>query len=301
MHIGEVDPSDLVTLLTVARTGRFTVAADLLEISHTTVSRRIAALERALGGRVLIRDAGGWSLTDLGRTAVGAAEEIEATLAHLRTDADDALRGTVRIAATEGFSARVVIPVAAELERRNPQLSVDLMVVTRAVPSAYSGIDIEIVVERPTSHDVEASVLGTYRLGLYGSSSYLAESGTPAGRDDLIGRPLIYFIGSMLTIDALDVAKSGLPPMTDRFRSTSVQVQVDATRAGIGIGLLPCFLADEHDDLTRVLADEVDVEMSYWMAIRPEAARRREVAAVADALRDRIRAIGPELSGYQVR
>ncbi|EGD56910.1 LysR family transcriptional regulator [Gordonia neofelifaecis] len=297
MHIGEVDASDLVALLMVARTGRYTAAADLLDVSHTTVSRRIAALERSLGGRLLARDATGWSLTDLGRTAVAAAEEIESTLARLRSDADDALRGSVRIAATEGFSARVVVPVVARLTRENPLLSVDLMVVTRSVPSAYSGIDIEIVVERPTSHDVEASVLGSYRLGLYGSTGYLAAAGVPVRREELIGRPLIYFVGSMLTVDALDVAKLDLPAMTDRFRSTSVHVQVEATRAGIGLGLLPCFLADEHDDLTRVLAAEVNAEMSYWMAMRPDAARRREVAALANALRTRVDEIGPALVG----
>lgn len=59
---------DLLVLLAVGRTGRYTTAADELGINHTTISRRIAALEEALGGRVLTRGAGGWELTDLGAT-----------------------------------------------------------------------------------------------------------------------------------------------------------------------------------------------------------------------------------------
>ncbi|BDH55723.1 hypothetical protein MTP03_06620 [Tsukamurella sp. PLM1] len=135
------DPSadGLLTLLAVARTGRYTAAADLLGINHTTASRRVAALEHALGGALLARAAGGWELTDLGRTAVRAAERIEATLQDLHADTDDDLHGTVRIAATDGFSARVVAPAVARLGRTHPRLSVDLLTVTRRAPSTRSG------------------------------------------------------------------------------------------------------------------------------------------------------------------
>ena len=61
---------DLLVLLAVSRTGRYSSAADDLGINHTTISRRIAALEDTLGGRVLTRAAGGWELTQLGRGAL---------------------------------------------------------------------------------------------------------------------------------------------------------------------------------------------------------------------------------------
>jgi DNA-binding transcriptional LysR family regulator len=61
------NPDDLLVLLAVSRSAKFTTAAQALGLNHTTVSRRIAALEKALGGRVLARAAGGWELTELGR------------------------------------------------------------------------------------------------------------------------------------------------------------------------------------------------------------------------------------------
>src|SRR3981189_308542 len=67
---------DLLVLLAVGRSGRFVSAAEELGINHTTISRRIAALEQALGGRVLARATGGWELTDLGREALEAAEAV---------------------------------------------------------------------------------------------------------------------------------------------------------------------------------------------------------------------------------
>ncbi|WP_407806678.1 LysR family transcriptional regulator, partial [Staphylococcus aureus] len=68
-----LSPDDLLVLLAVGRTGRFNTAADDLGLNHTTISRRIASLEKNLGGRVLARSSGGWELTDLGRQALSAA------------------------------------------------------------------------------------------------------------------------------------------------------------------------------------------------------------------------------------
>ena len=73
-------PDDLLILLTVARLGRFNAVAETLGTTHTTISRRILALDRQLGGRTLERSPNGWELTQLGAAAVEAAESIEATL-----------------------------------------------------------------------------------------------------------------------------------------------------------------------------------------------------------------------------
>ncbi|BDH55722.1 hypothetical protein MTP03_06610 [Tsukamurella sp. PLM1] len=92
----------------------------------------------------------------------------------------------------------------------------------------------------------------------------------------------------MLTVDDLDQARLLVPEMTDRLSSTNVLVHVEATAAGAGLGLLPCFLADTHPDLVRVLPDDVSAQLEYWMVVRPEAAGRRETAAVAAALREQV-------------
>ena len=73
--------------------------------------------------------------------------------------------------------------------------------------------------------------------------------------------------------------------MRESVTSTNVFVHVEATRASAGLGLLPCFMADRHDDLIRVLPDEVAVRLTYWLVTRAETLRRPEVAAVVDAIR----------------
>ncbi|MFI6871649.1 LysR family transcriptional regulator [Nocardia sp. NPDC050406] len=290
---------DLLVLLAVGRTGRYVSAAEELGINHTTISRRIAALERALGGRVLTRGAGGWELTELGREALTAAESIESAVRSLAADArgERVLEGVVRMSATDGFSAYLAAPAVAEVQRRHPKVSVEIVTATRRASLQRSSLDIEVVVGKPQVRRAEAIALGDYYLGLYGSRAYLAEHGAPASIEALARHPLVYFIDSMLQVDDLDLASSFAPAMRESISSTNVFVHVEATRAAAGIGLLPCFMADRHADLVRVLPERVGVLLTYWLVTRAETLRRPEVAAVVDALRARVRAEHDMLMG----
>ena len=281
---------DLLVLLAVGRSGRYSTAAEELGLNHTTISRRIAALEQAIGGRVLARVAGGWELTDLGRDALSAAEAVESAVRSLTLDpgGERTLEGLVRISATDGFSAYIAAPAAARVQRQHPNVAVEIVAATRRATQQRSGLDIEVVVGEPQVHRAEAIRLGDYRLGLYGSADYLVEHGTPASRTELAGHPLVYFIDSMLQVDDLDLARSFAPTMRESVTSTNVFVHVEATRASAGLGLLPCFMADRHDDLVRVLPGAVAIQLTYWLVTRPETLRRPEVSAVVAAIRARM-------------
>ncbi|MGA9873399.1 MAG: LysR family transcriptional regulator [Rhodococcus sp. (in: high G+C Gram-positive bacteria)] len=275
---------DLLILLAVGRTGRYNTAAVDLGVNHTTISRRIAALESSLGGRLLAKSGSGWELTARGRDALAAAENIEAAVRSL-IGVDDEAEGVVRISATDGFSAYVVAPAAAQVRRRHPGISVEIVATTRRASQQRSGMDVEIVVGEPQVHRAEAIKLSDYHLGLYASAGYLDEHGTPATVDDLRAHPLVYFIDSMLQVDDLDIAPGFAPSMRESVRSTNVFVHVEATRAAAGVGLLPCFMADRHDDLVRILPEQVTVRLDYWLVSRAETLRRPEVARVVDAIR----------------
>ena len=281
---------DLLVLLAVGRSGHYVTAADVLGINHTTIARRIAALEESMGGRLLTRTGGGWELTDLGRDALVAAESVEAAMRSLATD-DRGMRtleGVVRISATDGFSAYIAAPAAADVQRRHPKVAVEIVTATRRASQQRSGLDIEVVVGEPQVHRAEAIRLGDYRLGLYGSVDYLAGHGAPVDRSDLQRHPLVYFIDSMLSVDDLDLARSVAPTMRESVTSTNVFVHVEATRAAAGLGLLPCFMADRHRDLVRLLEDDIAVQLTYWLVTRPETLRRPEVAAVVEAIKARM-------------
>jgi DNA-binding transcriptional LysR family regulator len=85
--------------------------------------------------------------------------------------------------------------------------------------------------------------------------------------------------------------------MRDSLTSTNVFVHVEATRAGAGIGFLPCFMADLHSDLVRLLPGDFNEKLSYWMVLRTDSLRQPAVAAVAQALRSQTAAFEGSLSG----
>lgn len=293
------NPDDLLVLLAVSRSAKFTTAAQALGLNHTTVSRRIAALEKALGGRVLSRSAGGWELTDLGAEAVLVAEQVESALRALEQTGrtPDPITGVVRMTATDGFSAYIAAPAVARLRGAHPGLSVEIITVTRRALQQRSGLDIEVVVGEPQVHRAEAFKLGEYVLGMYASRSYLAENGTPGTVEELTEHPLVYFVDSMLQVDDLDAPRRLVPAMRDGVSSTNVFVHVEATRAGAGIGFLPCFMGDLHEDLVRLLPGSFSERLPYWMVLRRDSMRRPAVAAVVRALRDQTAAHREALLG----
>ena len=298
----DTTPNDLLVLLAVSRTAKFTTAAHNLGLTHSTVSRRIAALEKSLGGRVLARSDDGWELTDLGERAVAVAEQMETAVAELESPGQgpETVSGVVRMTATDGFSAYVASPAVAKLRRRHPGLSVEIVTVTRQALQQRSGLDIEVVVGEPRVHRAEAIELGDYELGLYASRDYLAANGTPASVEEVSDHRLVYFVDSMLQVDDLDAPRRLFPEMKDALTSTNVFVHVEATRAGAGIGFLPCFMADGHPDLVRLFPDSVAERLPYWMVLRPDSMRRPAIAAVVQGLKDEMLAHQAALEGRKL-
>ncbi|WP_307815636.1 LysR family transcriptional regulator [Myceligenerans indicum] len=280
-------PEHLLVLLEVARSGRYTTAAQALGLTHTTVARNIAGLNRALGGRVLVRGADGWELTALGERAARAAEGVAEAMTALADgdSAADRVTGVVRMTTTDGFAAYLASPAVAALRDDHPDLSVEIVTVTRRAAQHRSGVDIEVVVGTPQVNRGRAVQVAEYELGLYGSRDYLARHGTPSSVSDASGHHLVYFVDSMLQVDDLDVPRRLLPGIRDALTSTNVFVHVEATRAGAGLGFLPCFMADRHPDLVRLLPEDVRDRLPYYAVVHPESWRRPAVTAVLEALR----------------
>lgn len=285
-----IAPDDLLTLLAVARLGKYTAAAHSLGVNHTTVSRRIASLEKAVADRVLTQAPEGWELTARGRQLLPAAEAVETALASVAGPAPEEggagrrLSGTVRIAAPEGFVRTFAMPALSRLQRNHPGLQVELQTATQRARRYRSGMDIEIVVGRPDTRHSTAHYLRSYSLGLFAAPSYLARHGEPETEEALADRRLIYYPKHSLEVDGLLNAAESLPETAGYFRSNSVNAQLQATQMGVGIGLLPVYAAQGDDSLVRVLP-EFDKVMEYWASVRPEALRSPVVEHVLAALR----------------
>ena len=279
-------PDDLLILLTVARLGRFTAVADALETTHTTVSRRILALNKQMGGRTLERTPQGWELTELGRAAVAAAERIEGSLSALTAgiqDGMDMVSGVVRVSTSDGFGALIATPALARLQQQHPQLRVELLSATRRLSQNRSGVDIEVVAGSVEAGRAETVLLTDYSLRLYAGTGYAAGRDMPATVEGLAGHRFVSYVESTLQVAELALQRPSLATEPAQFQSTSVFAQIEAVRANAGIGMLPAFMVAGQEGFVPVLPGEVEQMVQFWAAARPESMRSPAVRAVLAA------------------
>jgi len=284
-------PDDLLILLTVARLGRFNAVAEALGTTHTTISRRILALDKQLGGRTLERTPQGWELTELGSQAVAAAEAIEGTLGALSgriARRDDVLAGLVRISTPDGFGAEFVTPALVRLQREHPQLNVEVLSATRKVSQNRSGVDLEVVVGNLEVSSAQTIFLANYFLRLYASPQYVREHGTPETLDDVRRHGFVSYVESALQVAELGHRSTQLPMPRSSFQATSIFAQLEAVRRAAGIGLLPNFLVVGKEGFVPVLPADFQRQLPIWAAARAESLRSAPVQAVLAALRAEI-------------
>jgi DNA-binding transcriptional LysR family regulator len=287
VDIRQVRADDFRYLIAIARSGTRRSAALDLGVDHTTVSRRIHALEKTLDVRLIERGAVGWELTDIGRSVAERARAIEESLQEAVDAAvgnpGGSLRGRVRVTAPDGFGTLVVTPALARLRMQHPHLSVELLTATRQMNLQQSGFDVAIAVGTPVNSRLVSELLCPYSMGIYATADYLREHGAPQSIQEVRNHPIIFFVDSLLQVGDLDLERH-LPGATAQFMSTNIFAHVEATRAGGGIGLLPGFMACRHPELIRLLPREVDVHLTFSLAARRESLTNPTVQAVRDAV-----------------
>lgn len=294
----DVSADDLRYLLTVARAGRMVTAAALLGVEHTTVRRRIDRLETALGVRLLDRSADGWSLTAIGREVVHRASAVEdavaAVVAAAEGDQGDRVRGTVRLLAPEAFGVLFAAPALARLRVEHPDLEVELVTATRPVTTRGAGFDLAVSVGRVRNPRMSSEVLAPYILGLYAAPSYLESHPPIRSLDDLAAHRLVFYVDALVTVPELDL-RALLGDVHVGFGCTSPFAQLEATRAGAGVGLLHAFMADRDAGLVRVLPADVDLRLEFSLSSRLDSPVLDAIDLVRDALRAEVARRGEEL------
>jgi DNA-binding transcriptional LysR family regulator len=274
---------DVRIFLAVARAGQILGAARRLELNHATVSRRIAALERALGAKLFRRLTTGSELTEEGERFLNVAERIEADMIAARAEIageSDEIAGVVRIGAPDGFGVAFLAPRLGALTERHPGLSIQLVPVPRSFSLSRREADIAITVERPTEGRLVAGKLVDYTLSLYASRDYAERYGLPRSVADLKQHRLIGYVPDLLISLSLDYGPEIMPDWQASFAVSSALGQVEAVRSGAGIGILHTFIARAHEDLVLV-AIAPPIRRGYWLVYHETVRPLRRVQAVS--------------------
>jgi DNA-binding transcriptional LysR family regulator len=291
------DWNDLKYFLAMARTGRLTAAARKLGVNHSTVERRITALEKALSAKLFERPPTGFALTAKGQELVPFAEEIESrwlVAASEISGADVRLSGSVRIGAPDGLGTYFLASRLAELSARFADLELELVAMPQVLNPSKREADIAVGFMRPAQGHLTSRKLTDYSLSIYASDRFIAEHGEPETIADLNRQIFIGYIKDLVFVRELDYLEEVSPGLTPRLSSTNIVAQLMMVLKGHGAAVLPDFMARQYPEL-RLLLPSVKLTRSYYISYSNSLAHLLRIRTVIDAMLDWVKASRGEL------
>ncbi len=267
------------TLAAVARLGSISAAAKAAGISVSTAARRLDGLEARLHLRLVDRRSNGARLTPDGARLAALAEPLADQLGEIARAAEVLRHGTgpalVRVSAGESIIADILAPALPLLWEQAQGVSVQLQSQGAIGSLAARDADVAVRMVRPTGDALLIRQLPPQLIGLYASPAWLA------GRDpadiDLKTSAILAYDDSFGPLPELAwLADLGLTGAI-RLRSGSTRALLTATRAGAGIGLVPCRFAD---GLVAIPAPTPPPVRTPWLTVHRDLRRLWHVAAV---------------------
>ena len=282
-----LDWEQLHSFLRTVETGSLSAAARKLGSSQPTVGRHIEALEKSLQVRLFDRTPRGLRLTDAGQgLAEHAAQMGEAAdnLARMAAGRVETITGPVRITASEVVANHILPSLLTGFAERHPEITFDI-VASDDSPSLLSReVDIALRMYRPVQLDLQIRKIAEIPLGAFAHKSYIAAHGYPRRLEDCFHHRLIGDDSYTLIIQA--AREMGLQLSRDDFslRSDSFLVQLNAIRAGLGIGFCQVHLGESDPGLVRLLPDLKIQPLPVWLAAHRDLKTSQRIRLIYDYL-----------------
>jgi DNA-binding transcriptional LysR family regulator len=294
---GGLDWGNLRFFLEMARTGSLARAALRLGVDRNTVARRVTALEGELGLALFERGPQGWSRTAAGEELAELASRVEEDVLAVARSADARDRspaGTVRLTTAVHISAHLLGPAVPRLRERHPGLVLEIAADQRTFDLTRREADLALRMGRPRDAGLVMRKLSEVGYGFYASPGYLG--GRPAGPVDLAQDAFIGFDESLASVPQERWLARLAPDRRVVFRSNSTAALQSATRAGAGVAVLPCFVA-EHDPGLRRLEGPEPPNHELWLLVHGDLRRTPRVRAVIEWVDEVVERAGPTLRG----
>ncbi len=295
------DWNDLRYLLSVARQGSTLAAARQLGVNQSTVQRRLAALEAQLGNRLVERLSSGYRLTELGRSVLDEARNVEAAVlvfAQAVHDQGRAQSGIIRLTCPEPIAFRLTQSgILDRFHAAHADLRVEFVLSDQYVDLAKGEADVAL-----RSGDTDDSVLVGRKIAdslwaIYASRAYIERHGAPATVAEMALHPLIGFEDSMTKHRTVTWFKEVAPDAHYAARNTSVLGLIYAAKAGVGVAPLPMALGDAEPDLVRVIGPVAALTRSWRILSHPDQRHTPRIEAFFGFILAQTEALFPILTG----
>lgn len=281
-----MDWRDLRIALALDRHGTLGEAGRALRLDPTTVSRRVSALEEALGTPLFLRSPEGWRTTDAGRRVVEHAARMAQEVRALTHDVDTAaerVQGTVRLTTLDFVATWLLAPRMGELRARHPDLVVDLRCTERVLDLVAGQADVALRLVRPTEAALRIRQVARVPMGLYGARSYVDARGLDP-LPEQADADLVVIGAPDSTLREAGWQRELVPRGRVAVATSSVTTAFELVVAGLGLGVLPVPAGDAHAELVRVDRAAPPLERTLWRAVPEELADAPRIRAVLDWL-----------------
>ena len=283
MNAQPLEWNDLHLVLAVCREGTLSGAARVLDVNHSTVFRRIGAIEEKLGVRLFERLPTGYAMTEAGEAMRAVGERVENEMHGLSRELigrDLRLSGILRVAVPDALLLKILMPHLCIFAQRYPQILLELVISNNCLNLTRREADIAVRVTQSPPETVVGRRLCDMKTTIYGSTEYLArqvdntiESYTWLMPDeDLAHLPISQWLYRKY------------PKATTVFRCNTLLGLHEAAVQGLGVVALPCFLADPDTRLSRILPPPDELTCELWLLTHPDLRRTARVRALMDFL-----------------
>jgi len=275
---------DARLFLAIARHGTLSAAAQALGMGVATVSRKLARLEAALAMPLFSHHQNGYQLTADGHALLARAEALEqAGQAFVQTaQQQNHVAGTVRLATAENLANPLIIPSLPALRTRHPDVYIEIVSGTQTVNLHRNDADLAVRMHPPENGNLIIKRLGTLGFGLYGSHSYMQTRRTGANALLCDDDACIGWAASHSHLPQAQWLARLLRGRACALTTNTLSAQLAAAQAGLGLAVLPHFLA-RAAHLVCLLPD-TGVAQPIWLVIHANLAHTGRVRAVADHL-----------------
>ena len=273
-------PGDLEITLALVRTGTLATAGERLGVDASTVFRSLQRIERGLGRQLFERTRSGYVATEMATLLAEHAEQMEAALEAARSSVESApsqVSGTVRITTTDTLLHGVVAPALRALRTVHPLLGYELHTGNELASLTRRDADIAVrATRRPPQHLVGKHI-GPIRVALYaakrGGARKFADveagkEGWIAPDDALPDHPSVVW------------RKRHFPKVVPRYRVGSILSVLELVALGLGVGVVPLFLAEGRSDVVQLTEPLDECQTELWLLTHPESRHLRRVGAV---------------------
>jgi DNA-binding transcriptional LysR family regulator len=285
---------DLRVFLAVHRARSHAGAARALQVASTTVGRRLAALEAAVGARLFTRGPEGLMATEASRSLLARAERMEAEVLEAERElsgADARPTGSVRITTGDGFATYILAPALPAFLAAHPGLSVEVRAEGRALDISRGEADVALRLFRPRERSLVARRLGVERYGLFAAPAYLARRGTPRVARDLAGHDLVLYDRELDRLRTQIWFRQAAAGARIAVRANTTTLLQAACAAGAGIASLTASYVRGDPRYVRVLPRLEPPPNDLWAVTHPDLRSTARVAAILRFLEQLVREV----------